>query len=1221
MAAHSKKAIRAIEKEIIRSTIGQSPSPLLLFARETDFVIKIIRERTLINSIEKAVGQSEALVQQTFSDLLKKERADIFELTAEVRLEQISTEKISEIERLQLFSYFLTDFILYYPYAEDFAVVGCSKVMVSDTFRLFPLKFSAVYFALVDFQKKIKQEIVDLEKEIQEQILEEEWKRIPEKEQQRILIEEREKIVRNRILIEQENSMPEEVLKKMLKEEEEQMWIIERGLMSQEKQQNILKNELTDNLQQRILREEQKRRPKGTLEKMTQSQLKQLLRDKMPENLREQMLRQEWADIPEVKREQMLKETWKKRFVFEGELKRRVNKKQKEALEATWRDMLQEKREQILEEEWAKIPAAEREELLKEERNGRLEEERNGRLEKERSRRLEEERNRRLEEERNRRLEEEQSEQLEEEQSGQLEEEQSGQLEEEQNKTLRTELSLKVFNELLPEFQACLLAHNLNSSEEKPFDMQLIAVKTILDGFSERVAEKDAALKAPEKEEASEISEKKEDKVLSREENLEKIKIALMEACNMSAQDAESQALTILEKAEKEGTEAEKAEEEKAVNASIDSSSAAPLPPPPPRPLTERVAAGVRAFVRGQGGSREVRDENLEKIKRALMETCDMSAQDAESQARTILEKAEKERAEAERAVNASIDSSSATSSSLPLIEYIATGVRAFVQGKGGSEDAILKADALIREGSLMDSIMRKSSQLIKRSEVTKIPKAIRIPTFTKADKLEKAILHVLSVLPEGEELGSLETGYILVGREAAHASLYHVHRGRLAQCDPKDLNPLCGFVSGALAEDKMDKRLELSPDDYQQLIISQGGGHDYSKAEEEFEAKAETEALSSSISVACLSQSSASQKKRSLAGYDQKLLSKDQAWPEMAEETFYFKWDPESKMLTGQCKKADGTLFTYSLPYKGDATRADLSDAFKQSKLTAKVTPILQQFAKKAQPFYDEPPATSSDKKEEEEVAKDAMPPTVLAKRPSLQFGPPARSSFYAPPKESLFKGREIILLKDDQDWPKEMADKTLYFKWDEAKKMWDESKKVLAVKYKKEDSSISEHERSIHPTKVKLVSEAFKQPEGAILTPEVRNFLEFFAATPIVRPMSVVLPKKEEGVEKVGEEEKAKEEVKEDVKEEVKEDVKEEVKEDVKEEVKEDVKKEIAEIASEGSPSQKANRLSSSPSRFYSNAPLPPVPVITASDTNLPVTKSEMDSKLNSEKTSPSL
>ncbi len=283
---------------------------------------------------------------------------------------------------------------------------------------------------------------------------------------------------------------------------------------------------------------------------------------------------------------------------------------------------------------------------------------------------------------------------------------------------------------------------------------------------------------------------------------------------------------------------------------------------------------------------------------------------------------------------------------------------------------------------------------------------------------------------------------------------------------------------------------------------------------------------------------------------------------------------------------------------------------------------------------------------------AENAVSAPALAKSLSLQSGPSAqsglsgRASFYAPPKESLFKDHEIILLKD---WPKEMADKTLYFKWDESKKM-------LAVKYKKEDSSISGHERPINPSNVKLVSDQFKQSEALPLTLETRKFLEYFAATPVVRPMSVVLPKgalnqspavesdvsvldsgKEEGVK-----EEAKEEVKGEVKEEVKEEAKEEVKGEVKEEVKGDVKKGIVEkaegknaeiaredsfdkeanLSSEDSPSKKAS-LPPSPSLFYSKLPLPLVPVIKASDTNLPVTESEseVDSKLNSEKTSPSL
>ena len=575
MAAHSEEAIRAIEKEIIQSTIGKSSSPLPLFDlvdREPDFVIKLIRDRTRIKSIEKEVKQSEQLVLQAFSSLLARSRAYIFELTAEVRLEKIAKEDISEIERLQLFSYFLTDFILYYPYAEDFTQKDSAQIVIStvsgDISRRFPLEFAGIHSGLTRFQNVIKQKIVTLEKQVQEQSLEEEWKKIPQEKQQKILTEEREKILRDRMLIEDLKNMPPEIRNKMLEDEGEKMWEKEGKNMPQKEQQTILKKELEENLRNRILTKERGRMSKTKWAKMSEEQLRQILRGKIPEKRREQMLQDEWSKIPEKQRENMLKEKWKQRL--KGELENRLKIARKKMFEEAWKNMSEEEREKISTEAWVKIPEEEREELLKEERNGRLEEERTRRLE----------------------------------------EELSGPLEEDRSEILRAEISLQAFNELLPTFQTCLLAQNLNSSELPPLEIQLIAVKTIVNELAEKIAEKEAALKALEKEEAAILSEAEvlaiEAEVLAMDEKqLLDIFYTHYKNNGLSEKDANIKARIAVRSFEKKRTVNEKVE---LANQNIGSSSsalpappAAPPPPAPPLPsITSRQAALVKAALRSQ---------------------------------------------------------------------------------------------------------------------------------------------------------------------------------------------------------------------------------------------------------------------------------------------------------------------------------------------------------------------------------------------------------------------------------------------------------------------------------------------------------------------------------------------------------------------------------------------------------------------------------------------
>ncbi len=575
MAAHSEEAIKAIEKEIIQSTIGKSSSPLPLFDlvdREPDFVIKLIRERTRIKSIEKEVQQSEQLVLQAFSNLLARSRAYIFELTAEVRLEKIAKEDISEIERLQLFSYFLTDFILYYPYAEDFAQKNSAQIVMStasgEISRRFPLEFAGVHSSLTHFQKAIRQKIVTLEKQVQEQSLEEEWKKIPQEKQQKILTEEREKILRDRMLIEELTNMPPEIRKKMLEEEGEKMWAKEGKNMPQKEQQTILKKELEENLRNRILTKERGRMSKAKWAKMSEEQLRQILRDKIPEKRREQMLQEEWNKIPEKQRENMLKEKWKQSL--EGELKNRLKIARKKMFEEAWKNMSEEERAKISTEAWVKIPEEEREELLKEERNGRLEEERTRRLE----------------------------------------EELSGPLEEDRSEILRAEISLRAFNELLPIFQTCLLTQNLNSSEKPPLEIQLIAVKTIVNELAEKTAEKEAALKALEKEEAEVLSEAEvlaiEAEVLAMDEKqLLDIFYTHYRNNGLSEKEANIKARIAVGGFEKKRTVNEKVElENENIGSSSSASPAPPAAPPPPAPplpsITSRQAALVKAALRSQ---------------------------------------------------------------------------------------------------------------------------------------------------------------------------------------------------------------------------------------------------------------------------------------------------------------------------------------------------------------------------------------------------------------------------------------------------------------------------------------------------------------------------------------------------------------------------------------------------------------------------------------------
>jgi hypothetical protein len=662
MAAHSEDAQkRIIDKEIIKSTIGRSSSPLSLFDRGSAFIISLIRERTRIKSIEEQVKQSEQLVQQAFSDLLARSSAYIFELTAEVRLEKISKEDISKIERLQLFSYFLTDFILYYPYAEDFVQKNTAQIIILTASgkseiqvtadggkeiisRKFPIAFAGIHSSLTNFQKEIKEKIAILEEQVRNRISE----------------EKREQI-----------SADEDEQEKMLKEDKDHF--------------NLLSRE-------------------ASLEFLIASQ--------------------------------------------------------------------------------------------------------------------------------------------------------------------------KCFDIILS-------AEKLGSPEEEALKRQLIAVQSIQNDFK-------AALN---------ISEKKEDKVLSEaklltdeEKALLFLKDFYMDARKMSPEEADSTARAAL-KFEIETAEIEKAEYERAVNASIGSSSAASIPtPPPPPPLTERVTARAKADVLSQGGSKE----DIAKVDK----------------------------------------------------------MAAAVFSKGGVAD-------FIRDGNYK----------LNSSEVIKLPNATKNPVFTKADKLEESILHVLSALPEDKELSLLDTGYILIDRETAKARLYHVHEGILVKCTPSDLAPLCGHVSTSLSKGETNKHLELNREEQQKFIVSQGGGHDYSRAEAEAKAKA----AEASILAERLSQSGASQKKLPLHEYTKELLKDGQDWPEeaaMANNTFYYKWDKEKNILTGKCTKEDGTIFTDSRTYKTASTITALSKASEQSaQLTVGVIETLKQFAKNAEVQYDKPPAIPSDKKEEEKV------------------------------------------------------------------------------------------------------------------------------------------------------------------------------------------------------------------------------------------------------------
>ncbi len=550
MAANSKEAQkRTIEKAIIRSTIGRGRfSSLPLFDQDAKDIVQLIEtqastrigEKVSINPafIQRIVDETKSktdVVKKILNELLNSKRIQyIFELAAEVALEKLSEEKTPEIEQLQAFSYFLSNYILYYPYLDFIAKNTINNAVGS---RTIPVAFTNLYYDLTSFQEDIKQEIATLKEQAWEIILEEEWGQMSQEKREKILKEEREKILREKILKEERGKMPKEEWEKMSEEEWEKMW--------KEERENILRKKAP--------KKEWEEMPKEEWEKMWAEEWEKMWKEEREKNLRKKEPEKEWEEMSKEEWEKMWKEKWKK--MFEGELERRLEQERKKKLEKEWMTMPEEGREKMSTEKWEEIPEEERERRLKEGRNERLGEERDDMLRKEEERFL------------------------------QISLKAFPRLFAKSQKWLDGIPPL----EKLESHEGVALKKQLTAVHEK---QKLLAERVAQKEAALKALEKEEILEIHEKKKPEVLPETE---LLTEEERAIAVLKDFYISKGMSVEEAERAALDALKLPTEEEKAEDKGE---AVNASIDPSSAAQIPPPPPPPKStaERVDAALLKY-------------------------------------------------------------------------------------------------------------------------------------------------------------------------------------------------------------------------------------------------------------------------------------------------------------------------------------------------------------------------------------------------------------------------------------------------------------------------------------------------------------------------------------------------------------------------------------------------------------------------------------------------
>jgi hypothetical protein len=327
--------------------------------------------------------------------------------------------------------------------------------------------------------------------------------------------------------------------------------------------------------------------------------------------------------------------------------------------------------------------------------------------------------------------------------------------------------------------------------------------------------------------------------------------------------------------------------------------------------------------------------------------------------------------------------------------------------------------------GQIDEAAVRDRKSKLVKSEVAKVPLAIKHPPFTRNDKnLEEfEVLHVLSVLPKGEELDQLENGYILIGCEKSFmARLYYLHKDKkhkLVECHRGDLTSLCEYAS-----ELQQARLSLDRKQQREFIITPTGGHNHQEAKAAPPASAPVLPQSQSSSQprsGSFSVGAPPQKKFNLEGYRMVLLKDGQDWPDddiIENRVLYFKWNKSTNVLTVRHKLEDRSVFNFERPITlpkniklvGDEfERYEGSEKSEAFEVTTEAGRFLQNFAENPNPKIshrmsialprqnpsqqsDVPSLSSSEKGKEKDESSNSL------KEGEKRLSSSPKASFYVP-------------------------------------------------------------------------------------------------------------------------------------------------------------------------------------------------------------------------------
>ncbi len=468
----------------------------------------------------------------------------------------------------------------------------------------------------------------------------------------------------------------------------------------------------------------------------------------------------------------------------------------------------------------------------------------------------------------------------------------------------------------------------------------------------------------------------------------------------------------------------------------------------------------------------------LKYLKTLYMETFDMSEENAEVEAQAAFDKAKKESIDPPAALSAAL--SSYLSSAPPPPPTFAYSLAAVVRASAGSalsrSTARSSADQKKVEAQitkLITSISQVSEQVVQASKeklnsnaanaakAAVYPKATKHTLSTRKNIEESETLHVLSTLPNEKELEQLENGYILIGRRRPPtARLFYLQNGELVECDRDNLPLLYQHVSKSLGEPKT--RLNLDLKEQKDFIITPCGDDTFFSSRKDLEGS-ETLYILSVLPGA-----------KQLDQFDNGYILIGPENPGKAR-LYSLDKDKESKLV--ECPRGDLTLLC---KHVSEFEKIQLNRKEQQELIIA------------AGSGHDYKTASLA-------------PAPVLPQSQPLSQSRSGSFSASASQNKLDFKGYKMVLLKDGENWPEAIEDKTLYFKW---------NKPNLTVRHKRENENadkVREYRRPIlDPKRMDLISSAFEAREKDELIDGTSKFLREFAERPLsVRPSMQQIPK----------------------------------------------------------------------------------------------------------------